>query len=68
MRMRTRVTYVHDPEGRFDPQQASVDTDSLSVRALEGARELKVTVGLDELPQEVCILVQRFYALQFGPG
>lgn len=51
--MRTRITYVHDAEGQFEPEQASVENGSLSVRALAGARELRVTVGLDELPQEV---------------
>ena len=54
--MRTRITYVHDAEGQFDPEQASVENGSLSVRGLAGAREFKVTVGLDELPQEVSVV------------
>ena len=51
--MKTRITYVHNPGGQFDPQQVSVQDDSLPVRSLEGAREVKLTIGLDELPGEV---------------
>ena len=51
--MKARITYVHDSGGEFDPPQVAIEDDSLSVRSLEGAREVKVTVGLDKLPGEV---------------
>jgi hypothetical protein len=51
--MRKRITFVHDAEGPFDPKQAPLGGDVLSIRSLQGAREERVTFGFNELPQEV---------------
>ncbi len=51
--MRKRITFVHDAEGAFDPKQASLGSNVLSIHFLKAAREERVTFGFNELPQEV---------------
>jgi hypothetical protein len=51
--MRKRITFVHNAEGPFDPKQAPLGNDVLSIRDLKAAREERVTFGFNELPQEV---------------
>jgi hypothetical protein len=51
--MKQRITFIQRVDASFDPQQAVLTTSSLSVRNLDAAREDRVTVGLDELPEEV---------------
>lgn len=38
----------------FDPNQIKVEQDSLTVRALQAVKEHRLTIGLSELPAEVC--------------
>lgn len=51
--MKRRITFIQRVDAGFDPQQAELTASSLSVRGLDAAREDRITVGLDELPQEV---------------
>jgi hypothetical protein len=51
--MKRRITYIQRINAPFEPQQAVLTSKSLSVRDLDAAREDRITVGLDELPQEV---------------
>jgi hypothetical protein len=55
--MKQRVTYiVKDASEGYDPSNLAIDESSITVSALEGAREQHLTFGLDELPAEVCSL------------
>ncbi|EFW16460.1 protease B nonderepressible form [Coccidioides posadasii str. Silveira] len=50
--MKRRVTFIHEGEGEFDPQQAHLDSTSLTLRSLRGARQERLTFGFEELPNE----------------
>ena len=51
--MRRRSTFVHDPALDIDPRQLQLAGNVLKIRELKAAREERLTVGFDELPQEV---------------
>jgi hypothetical protein len=51
--MRQRSTFVHDPALDIDPRQLQLAGNVLKIRALKAAREERLTVGFNELPQEV---------------
>jgi hypothetical protein len=51
--MKRRITFVQRIDAGFNPQQAVLTTSSLSVRDLDAARQDRITVGLNELPEEV---------------
>lgn len=51
--MKRRITFVQRVDAAFDPQQAVLTASSLSVRDLDAAREDRITVGIDQLPEEV---------------
>jgi hypothetical protein len=53
--MKRRITFVQPDNAPFDKSQAELTASALSVRALDAAREDRITVGLDELPEEVRI-------------
>ncbi|WEW56622.1 protease B nonderepressible form [Emydomyces testavorans] len=50
--MKRRITLIHDAEGEFDPQQAHLTSNSVSIRSLHGARQERLTFELQELPNE----------------
>ena len=56
--MKQRITYML-PEGTgIDPADISVGSSNLSyTKAAQAAEEWRVTLDLDELPDEVCIQV-----------
>jgi len=55
IKMKERITYVvRNPEQGFDPANLEIKSSSLSVKSLVGAKEHQITLGLSELPQEVC--------------
>lgn len=58
--MRERITYIHANDDDFTPQQLQVGRATLSVKALRGAKEHRLTIGLSELPQEVRLLQEPF--------
>ncbi|KKZ65200.1 hypothetical protein EMCG_08960 [[Emmonsia] crescens] len=51
--MRKRITFVHAAEGKFDPEQITVNDDSLSIQSLQAARQERATFAFHELPQEL---------------
>lgn len=52
--MRHRITYILEPDDDFRPQQLAVTPKTLDVTRLRGAKEYRWTIGLSELPREVC--------------
>ena len=51
--MRQRSTFLHDPKLEVDPRQLYLSGDRFVIENLRAAREERLTVGLDELPEEV---------------
>ena len=52
--MKHRITYlVHDGESIPDPENIKVTKDSVAVPPVGAAEEWRVTMGLEDLPQEV---------------
>lgn len=51
--MKRRITLIHDAEGEFDPEQANLTSSSVSIHSVDGARQERLTFGLEELPNEV---------------
>ena len=56
--MKQRITYVVKNPDTFNPDLLEVkkdgSKDSFAVSGLEAAKEHRITLGLDELPSEVC--------------
>ncbi|KAJ5443165.1 Glycosylphosphatidylinositol-mannosyltransferase I PIG-X/PBN1 [Penicillium cf. griseofulvum] len=61
--MKRRITFIQRVDASFDPQQAVLTTSTLSVRSLDAAREDRVTVGLDELPDELRSVLEQSHEL-----
>ncbi|KUM59026.1 hypothetical protein ACN42_g8108 [Penicillium freii] len=61
--MKRRITFVQRVDAGFDPQQAVLTASSLSVRGLDAAREDRITVGLDELPEELRAVLEQSHEL-----
>lgn len=57
--MRRRITFVQRPDSPFDLDQAVLSRASLSVRQVVAAREERVTVGLEEVNEEVSVPAHR---------
>ncbi|KIW00708.1 uncharacterized protein PV09_07694 [Verruconis gallopava] len=52
--MKQRITYiVKDPVQGYDPSNLKVTKTSLTVAALDGAKEHHITLGMHELPDEL---------------
>jgi len=51
--MKQRITFVQRPDAPFEAEQAVLTSNSLAIRALDAAREDRITFGLEDLPQEV---------------
>lgn len=51
--MRRRITFVQKANAPFDPKQATLTSDSLTIRDLDALREERLTVSLKELPAEL---------------
>ena len=56
--MKERVTFLNHQGQDFDPAQLQLQNDSLRLKSLKAAREDRLTIGLDELPQEVYLQLQ----------
>ena len=52
--MRRRSTFVHDAALQIGPAQLQLSGRQLHIRGLEAAREERLSLGYNELPQEVC--------------
>lgn len=59
--MRRRITFVQKPDAPFNPDQASLSPDSLTIHRLDALREERITVSHDEVPDEV--YTQLFFLL-----
>lgn len=53
--MKQRLTYLVKDVSTFDLDKLEVTKDSFLVQGLHAAKEQHLTIGLDELPQEVTI-------------
>lgn len=53
--MRKRITYIQQPDAPFEFDQTVLNTDALSIRNLDAVRQERVTVGIEEVPVEVCM-------------
>jgi len=51
--MRRRSTFVHDPALDVDPRQLYLSGDRFVIENLRAAREERLTLGFNELPEEV---------------
>ena len=60
--MKDRVTFLNHPGQDFDPAQLQLQNYSLRLKSLKAARHDRLTLGLDELPQEVHIQFQSLRA------
>lgn len=61
--MRQRVTFLHKPEDGIDPAVLKVTDSSLAGPELTAAREDRVTLALDELPDELRQVLQSCHEL-----
>ncbi|KAJ5619061.1 hypothetical protein N7510_003045 [Penicillium lagena] len=61
--MKRRITIVQPENAPFHPSQAELTTSALSVRDLDGAREDRITLGLDELPEELRTVLRQSHEL-----
>lgn len=50
--MRERITFIHGINEEFDPSQLRLNSDTLHINSLKAAREDRLTIDLDELPQD----------------
>ncbi|KAF2823982.1 PIG-X-domain-containing protein [Ophiobolus disseminans] len=65
--MKQRITYVVKDPDSFTPEQLGVQKHdvqgSFSVTGVEAAKELRITLGLDELPSELSAAFQTWHEL-----
>ncbi|KAK2770196.1 protease B nonderepressible form [Emmonsiellopsis sp. PD_33] len=61
--MRKRITFIHEPNAAFNPNQLTITDSSLSVRSLHGAREERATFTYNELPQELWQVLKQCHEL-----
>jgi hypothetical protein len=52
--MKQRITYLVPNPDDFNPDLLNVKDGSLSIKGLKAAKEHRITVGLSELPLDVC--------------
>lgn len=52
--MKSRITFVRPQDTGLEAENIEISSNAVQIRSLEGAREERLTVGLQELPQEVC--------------
>jgi hypothetical protein len=55
--MKHRITYLVPNPDDFHPDLLTVEDTSFSVKNLKAAKEHRITLGLNELPQEVCLFI-----------
>lgn len=61
--MRQRVTFLHKPEDAVDPAIFKVTDSSLTGPVLTTAREDRITLALEELPEELSQVLQTCHEL-----
>lgn len=55
--MRQRITFVHEPQDAINPKGLDITSTSLSLEGLKAVREDRITLGLEELPQELRVVL-----------
>ncbi|KAI5303083.1 protease B nonderepressible form [Ascosphaera pollenicola] len=61
--MKRRSTFFHEGGGRFDPQQLSLSSTSLTIRELDAARQERFTFDIDEAPNNLRKLLEQCHEL-----
>lgn len=61
--MRQRITFLHRPEDAVDPSSVVVTGTSLTGPTLSAAREDRITLALEELPEELRQVLQSCHEL-----
>jgi hypothetical protein len=62
--MRQRITFIHEPQDAIDPKLMKVGKESLAVSGIKAAaREDRVTLGVNELPEELKLLLEQSHEL-----
>lgn len=61
--MRQRITFLHKPQDGLDPATLKVTDSSLTGPVLPAVREDRVTLALDELPDELRQVLQSLHEL-----
>jgi hypothetical protein len=60
--MKQRITYVVKSPESFSPELLDVkkegSKDAFILKGVQAAKEHRITLGLDELPSEVCLYVR----------
>jgi hypothetical protein len=66
--MKQRITYVVKDPDSFSPELLEVEKDgsrdSFVLSGVQAAKEHRITLGLDELPTEVCFHYLIYYTMQ----
>lgn len=62
--MRQRITFLQEPQDSLDPKSLQVTSDSISTKELNASREDRITLSLDELPQELYRLLKASHELR----
>jgi hypothetical protein len=65
--MKQRITYVVDNPDSFTPELLDVKKDgardTFAIMGVWAAKEHRITLGLDELPSEVCVYTRMMYGV-----
>lgn len=61
--MRQRITFLQEPQDSLDPKLLHVESNSIATKDLKAAREDRITLSLDELPQELYRLLKASHEL-----
>ena len=51
--MRQRITFIHEPQDAIDPKAFHITKESLTLNGLRAAREDKITLNLDDIPEHI---------------
>ncbi|KAL4935896.1 hypothetical protein BDV06DRAFT_117496 [Aspergillus oleicola] len=57
--MRQRLTYIQKPSAPYSPDQTTLTRDALHIQSIDAAREERITVGFDEVPDEVASVLRQ---------
>jgi hypothetical protein len=51
--MKQRITFLQEPQDSLDPKLLEVESSFIATKVLKAAREDRITLSLDELPNEL---------------